>query len=261
MLQQIVASADERARQTDMTIDELRARAAGAPPVRDFAGALKSPGLSIIAEIKRRSPSAGDIDILLDPAEQAIAYESGGADAISVLTEPNFFGGSLQDLESVRSVVSVPVLRKDFTRRPSQIWEARASGADAILIIVASLTDDAIALLLATAKEAGMTAIVEAHTSSEVQRAFVAGATVIGVNNRDLHTFETDLLTAELAAIHLPEGVVKIAESGVSSVDGAARMARAGYDAVLVGEALVRSNDPARLVAELKAAHDSGDDD
>jgi indole-3-glycerol phosphate synthase len=254
MLQQIVASADERARQTDMVVKELVAKAAVAPPVRDFARALISPALSVIAEIKRRSPSAGDIDIQLDPVKQAIAYESGGADAVSVLTEPDFFGGSLQDLESVRSAVSIPVLRKDFTRRPSQIWEARASGADAVLIIVASLTDDAIAILLATAKESGMTAIVEAHTTSEVKRALLAGATVIGVNNRDLQTFETDLSTSEIAAIHLPEAVVKIAESGVSSVDGAARMARAGYDAILVGEALVRSTDPTRLVAELKAA-------
>ncbi len=254
MLQQILVSADERARQTDMVIDDLQAKAAVAPPVRDFAGALMSSGLAVIAEIKRRSPSAGDIDIQLDPVQQAIAYEAGGADAISVLTEPHFFGGSLQDMESVRSAVSIPVLRKDFTRKPSQIWEARASGADAILLIVASLTNGAIATLLDTAKTAGVTAIVEAHTVGEVERALRAGATVVGVNNRDLHTFETDLATSENAAVHLPERVVKIAESGVSSVEGARRMAQAKYDAILVGEALVRSNDPARLVAELKAA-------
>lgn len=254
MLERILLTADERARQADTVVDDLRARAELASPVRDFTGALASQGLFVIAEIKRRSPSAGEIDIDLDPVQQAIAYEAGGADAISVLTEPHFFGGSLEDLVSVRSAVSIPVLRKDFTRSPAQVWEARAAGADAVLVIVASLADDGIADLLEASYEAGVTAIVEAHTIAEVQRAVEAEAKVIGVNNRDLHTFETDLSTAERAARHLPAGVVTIAESGVSSVEGAARMAEAGYDAILVGEALVRSRDPSRLVAALKGA-------
>ncbi|MCZ7532983.1 MAG: indole-3-glycerol phosphate synthase TrpC [Acidimicrobiia bacterium] len=253
MLSKIIASADRRAIATDAAIDRLRETALAAPPARDFTQALTGPGLSVIAEIKRRSPSVGDIDVDLDPVRQALGYEAGGADAISVLTEPDFFGGSLDDLVAVRHAVSVPVLRKDFTRSTSQIWEARAAGADAVLVIVAALSDVAIAAMLDTAAEAGLTAIVEAHTIEELHRAIEVGASVVGVNNRDLHTFETDLTVAEEAADHLHGDVVAIAESGVSTTRGAARMARAGYDAILVGEALVRSQDPSALVAALKS--------
>lgn len=222
--------------------------------MRDLASALGRPGLSVIAEIKRRSPSAGDIDSSLDPVDLALQYVEGGADAISVLTEPEFFGGSLEDLRMVRNAVAVPVLRKDFTRSPSQIWEARASGADAVLLIVASLTSDRLALLLTTAKEVGVAAVVEAHTVEEVSAAADAGAEIIGVNNRDLQTFVTDLSVAEAAAPLLPHGVLTVAESGVSTPRGAQRMANAGYDAILVGEALVRSEDPVALLSSLKAA-------
>lgn len=253
MLSKILASADRRAIATDAAIDRYRELAVDAPPVRDFTQALTGAGLSVIAEIKRRSPSVGDIDVDLDPVRQALAYEAGGANAISVLTEPDFFGGSLDDLRAVRQAVSVPVLRKDFTRSTSQIWEARAAGADAVLVIVAALSDAAITAMLDAAEEAGVTAIVEAHTIEELHRGVEVGASVIGVNNRDLHTFETDLNVAEAAAAHLHGDVVSIAESGVSTTSGAARMARAGYDAILVGEALVRSQDPAALVEALKA--------
>ncbi len=221
--------------------------------MRDFRNAIAKPGLSVIAEIKRRSPSAGDINIGMDPVERAIAYEAGGADAISVLTEPHFFGGSLDDLRAVREAVSVPVLRKDFTRRPSQVWEARAAQADAILLIVAALTDSALTELLELSRHIGIAAIVEAHTHDEVVRAVDVGADVIGVNNRDLHTFVTDLSVAEGAAALLPATCLSVAESGVSGPDGAGRMAAAGYDAILVGEALVRSEDPAGLLSSLKA--------
>ena len=254
MLRSILASADARAVVADAALDDHRAACLTAPPVRDLAGALRVSGLSVIAEIKRRSPSAGNIDDALDPVSLATRYVEGGADAISVLTEPDFFGGSLEDLKSVREAVSVPVLRKDFTRSPSQIWEARAAGADAVLLIVASLTPERLDLLLGTAKEVGVAAIVEVHGVDEVSIAVDAGAEIIGVNNRDLRTFVTDLSVAEQAAPFLPSGAITIGESGVSTPKGAARMASAGYDAILVGEALVRSEDPAALLSSLKAA-------
>lgn len=253
MLAQILATADERAIEADASLSRFQREAEMGDPVRDFRAALSAPGLSVIAEIKRRSPSAGEINADIDPVRQAIAYARGGACAISVLTEPHFFGGSLDDLRNVRAAVPVPVLRKDFTRRPSQIWEARAAGADAILLIVAALSDDQLTELLSVAETVGVTAIVEAHTRDEVARSVAVGATVIGVNNRDLHTFTTDLSVAELSAPLLPRTSVRIAESGVSDVEGASRMARAGYDAILVGEALVRSANPAELVASLRA--------
>ncbi len=254
MLSRILETADLRAEVAAGHIDDFMRTAVEAPPPRSLAAALLRPGLSVVAEIKRRSPSAGDIDADLDPVAQARAYEDGGADAISVLTEPYFFGGTLDDLARVRTAVSVPVLRKDFTRNAAQIWEARAAGADAVLLIVAALTQERLEELVAVSHEIGVDAIVETHTTEEVARAAAAGATVIGVNNRDLATFETDLSVAEGVAAHLPEASIAIAESGVSSVDGAARMARAGYQAILVGEVLVRHRDPASFVAALKGA-------
>lgn len=254
MLTPILASADARAVRASERVLEFKHAVASQGPVRGLTAVLASPGLSVIAEIKRRSPSAGDIDADLDPVAQAVAYQAGGADAISVLTEPHFFGGSIDDLIAVREAVSLPVLRKDFTRTGAQIWEARACGADAVLLIVATLDQTTLADLLAIAGDVGVDAIVEAHTALELERAVAAGAKIIGVNNRDLDTFVTDLGVAEELAALLPEGVTTIAESGVSSAQGARRMRAAGYDAVLVGEALVRSGDPAALVAEMKGA-------
>ncbi len=252
MLDRILTSAAIRAIEATGRIDVFRSAAARMPASRSLADALSGPGLGVIAEIKRRSPSRGVIDAGLDPPAQARAYVEGGADAISVLTEPEFFDGSMVDLEQVRSAVDVPVLRKDFTLQPAQIWEARAGGADAVLLIVAALTQQDLERLIAVAGDVGLDAIVETHDGGEVERALAAGAGIIGVNNRDLTTFRTDLGVAETLVGSLPEGVVTIAESGVSDPAGAARMARAGYDAILVGEALVRSNDPAGLVASLK---------
>ncbi len=254
MLDKILQSADERADIADRRFDSLVAAAATAEPLRSFASAISAPGLSVIAEIKRRSPSAGDIDPDLDPVSVAMRYEEGGADAISVLTEPHFFGGSLDDMTAVREAVSVPVLRKDFTRSASQIWEARSAGADAVLLIVAALSETKLRELVTVANDVGIDVIVEAHSVSEVAGAADSGAGIIGVNNRDLRTFVTDLSVAEEAAAFLPDDVVTIGESGVSDVEGAERMASAGYDAILVGEALVRSDDPAALVAALKGA-------
>jgi indole-3-glycerol phosphate synthase len=254
MLEEILASADRRAAASARNIDRFVEEAAAAGAVRSFRSALSGDGLAVVAEIKRRSPSAGLIATDMDPVEQARAYERGGADAISVLTEPHFFDGSLDDLTAVREAVSVPVLRKDFTRNGAQIWEARAAGADAVLLIVAALDDRRLAELVGVAAEVGVDAIVEAHSLDEVQRAAAVGASIIGVNNRDLTTFVTDLAVAESVARFLPTSVLAIAESGVSDAEGARRMRLAGYDAILVGEALVRHADPAALVAQLKSA-------
>jgi indole-3-glycerol phosphate synthase len=252
VLTKILDSAARRALDAQQRLDQFVEAADAASPARSLIDALSAPGLSVVAEIKRRSPSAGDIDTTLDPVTQALKYVAGGASAISVLTEPEFFGGSLADLSAVKAVVDVPVLRKDFTLDAAQIWEARAAGADAVLLIVAALSEMILGELIGVAGQVGVDAIVEAHTSDEVRVAVAAGAQIIGVNNRDLGTFVTDLSVAESVADLLPQGIVTIAESGVSDVDGARRMRDAGYDAILVGEALVRSQDPAAFVAALK---------
>jgi indole-3-glycerol phosphate synthase len=254
MLAPILKVADARAAEAELNLDVLTRAAISRDQPRNFSGALATPDLSVIAEIKRRSPSAGDIDTGLDPVRQALEYEAGGADAISILTEPAFFGGSLEDLIAVRDAVSLPVLRKDFTRNEAQVWESRAAGADAVLLIVATLGQSLLGRLLTLSADIGIDAIVEAHTAVEVERAVALDASIIGVNNRDLATLRTDLAVAEDLASLIPRGVVSIGESGVSSVEGAARMRSAGYDAILVGEALVRSSDPASFVAALKVA-------
>jgi len=254
MLEDILTSADRRAAATARNIDRLVEEAARAGGVRSFRSALIGDGIAVIAEIKRRSPSAGVISTDMDPVAHARAYERGGANAISVVTEPDFFNGSLDDLMAVREAVSIPVLRKDFTRNGAQIWEARAAGADAVLLIVATLDDTTFRDLVGVAGDVGVDAIVEAHSLDEVRRATAAGASIIGVNNRDLTTFVTDLAVAESVAAALPSSVTTIAESGVSDPEGARRMRVAGYDAILVGEALVRHPDPAAFVAVLKGA-------
>ncbi len=252
MLDTILEATRRRIEPVVAGIDQLIASAAAQPPARGFGSALGVEGLQVIAEIKRRSPSAGDLAPGIDPVDQAVRYVEGGAAAISVLTEPDFFAGSLDDLRAVRDAVDVPILRKDFTLHPAQIWEARAAGADAVLLIVAAIDDDELRHLLGVAAAAGVDALVEAHTLAEARRAEDAGARIIGVNNRDLTTFVTDLATAEAIGGEI-QAEVLIAESGVSDVAGATRMAAAGYHAILVGEALVRSTDPAGLVASLKA--------
>ncbi len=254
MLEPILDSVRRRLPAVVAARPRLEEAAAAAPAARDLPAALEAPGLQVIAEVKRRSPSAGSLAPALDPAAQAAAYQSGGAAAISVLTEPDHFGGSLDDLRAVREAVGLPILRKDFTLHPAQVWEARAAGADAVLLIAAVLGDDDLAALLGTAAAAGLAALVEVHTAAEARRAAAAGATLVGVNNRDLATFTVDLATAEAIAPDLPSDAVRVAESGIADSAGAARMAQAGYHAVLVGEALVRAGDPAALVAELRSA-------
>jgi indole-3-glycerol phosphate synthase len=229
-------------------------RAGEGPEKRAFAAALEPAGLQVIAEIKRRSPSRGDLNVGLDPARQARAYAAGGAAAISVLTEPDYFGGSIEDLEAVRAAVDLPVLRKDFIIDQRQVEESRAAGADALLLIVAGLSPVMLGTLLRECDVVGIEALVEAHDEHEAKVARDAGAQIIGINNRDLRTFATDLAVAERVAQHLGSSTVKVAESGVSNAAGAARMAAAGFDAILVGEALVTAPDPSGLIAELRAA-------
>ena len=252
MLPQIIADVRRDLPALRQRADELQAAALRQGPARDFAAALKAPGLSVIAEIKRASPSRGPIDPDLNPPALAAEYQRGGAACISVLTEPRHFLGSLDDLLQVREAVRVPVLRKDFILDPVQIWEARAVGADAVLLIVAALDDQTLVDLLAETHLAGMEALVEVHNEDEVDRAGAAGARVIGVNNRDLASFEVDLGTAERLAARIDGEAVTVAESGIWSPADARRMQAAGYDAVLVGESLVRAADPVALLTGLR---------
>jgi indole-3-glycerol phosphate synthase len=221
-------------------------------PTRGFTRALAaSPGLSVIAEIKRRSPSKGPLNVDLDPRVVSEAYEGGGATCLSVLTDAEFFGGSIDDLNIARASTALPVLRKDFTVSPRDVADARLMGADAVLLIVAAL--DRVQLLefheLATSLE--LDALVEVHDEPELEIALGVGATLVGVNQRDLVTFEVDHERAQRMAAAIPEGVVKVAESGVRDRDDARRLADAGYDAILVGETLVTSGDPAEALRQL----------
>jgi indole-3-glycerol phosphate synthase len=239
------------------TRDLLKRRALEMPPPRPFATALRREDghVAVIAEIKRRSPSKGDLALDLDPAATAKAYAAGGAAALSVLTDGPYFGGSVADLDVARESTELPVLRKDFTIDEIQIYEARAIGADAILLIVAALPDDALlADLHAFATELDLGVLVETHDVAEIDRALAAGAEVVGVNSRNLSTFAEDLGIASSLSSRLPAAVVAVAESAVRSPADAAAMADAGFDAVLVGEALVRADDPTSLVRALGAA-------
>jgi len=242
--------------QQDQALDTLRKAAGEAEPTRDFAGALRRADgrLAVVGELKRRSPSKGDLAPDLDPGPTAKGYAAGGAAALSVLTDQVYFGGSAADLQAARAATALPVLRKDFTIDESQVFETRAIGADAILLILAALPDDGLVRALhATAAGVGLATLVEAHDDAEVDRALALGAGIVGVNARDLGTFAEDLGVSERLAARIPVGTVAVAESAVRSVDDARRMAAAGYDAVLVGEALVRSDDPGALVAGMSA--------
>lgn len=252
ILERIVRTKRDEVRAAAPRLAELRARAADAAPPRGFAAALRRPGeVRLLAEIKRRSPSAGEIRPGADPAEVARAYRDGGAAALSVLTDREYFGGDLAFLEAVRASVDLPVLRKDFVVDPVQLWEARAAGADAVLLIVRILDAALLGDLLALAGELGMDALVEAHTADELERARGAGAVLVGVNNRDLDTFTTDLGLAERLAAGVPEAVGYVAESGIRTAADVDRMGAAGVDAVLVGESLMRQPDLRAAAAAL----------
>ncbi|MQA05703.1 MAG: indole-3-glycerol phosphate synthase TrpC [Streptosporangiales bacterium] len=241
-------------REAEVSLDQLKQRAARQPTPMDGFAALAGPDVSVITEVKRSSPSRGELATIADPAALAAKYAEGGAHAISVLTEQRWFAGSLDDLVSVRQAVEVPVLRKDFVVSAYQLWEARTFGADLVLLIVAALEQEALVSLVERAESIGLTPLVEVHDEDEVPRALAAGARLIGVNARDLRTMEVDRdRFARLAEI-LPSYVVKIAESGVRDTRDLLTYAQAGADAVLVGESLVKHGDPKQAVAELVTA-------
>jgi indole-3-glycerol phosphate synthase len=230
----------------------LLARAMASPPPRDFAAALReAPSPAVIAEVKHASPSAGAIRDV-DPGEQARIYQSAGAAAISVLTEPRHFGGSLLDLQAARRAVSLPVLRKDFLVHPSQVIEARASGADAVLLIASAVSEAELKALLAAAADLGMAALVEAHGVEDLDRALHTDAELIGANARDLETLEVDPARAIALLRRVPDDRLAVAESGLATREQVRRAVEAGARAVLIGEALMRAEDPGALLRELR---------
>ncbi|MDQ7028351.1 MAG: indole-3-glycerol phosphate synthase TrpC [Ardenticatenia bacterium] len=232
----------------------VRAEAAIAPRPRDLEAALQAPGVALIAEVKRASPSKGLLRHQFDPVELATVYEANGAAAISVLTDQHFFQGNVDHLRAVRRAVSVPVLRKDFILDPYQVYEARAAGADAVLLIVAVLGDTTLAHLHALARELGMAVLVEVHNENELERALSISPTLIGINNRDLRTFHVDLNTTARLCPLIPAGTLVVAESGIHSAADVRHLAEMGVDAILVGEAIVRAKDVAAKVQELASA-------
>lgn len=245
------ASARRSARSLATVEAEALSRTAALDAVQLLAPADR---VRIIAEVKRSSPSRGALADIPDPAALAVSYETGGASAISVLTEGRKFGGSLADLEAVRAAVELPVLRKDFITEPYQVFEARAAGADIVLLIVAALEQDVLAELHALAAGLGMTALVETHSADEVSRALDIGASIVGVNARNLNTFELDQNLFASLADHIPSGVIRVAESAVTSPADVAHYRQAGADVVLVGEALVTKGDPVTALQQFLAS-------
>ena len=247
---------DLRVRESAVPMEEVKELALRAPDAKDAVSALggSDGAVTIISEVKRSSPSKGELAAIPDPASLASTYERGGASVVSVLTEGRRFGGSLADLDAVRAAVDIPVLRKDFIVTPYQIHEARAHGADLVLLIVAALEQPALVSLLERVRSLGMEALVEAHSRLEVLRALEAGASVIGVNARDLTTLEVDRHTIEQVIDVIPEDVVAVAESGVSNAHDVFEYAKWGADAVLVGEALVTSGNPLESIRDMVSA-------
>ncbi|GAA1652881.1 indole-3-glycerol phosphate synthase TrpC [Kribbella alba] len=241
-------------RQARVSLDDLKLEAQRKPDAKDPMPVFRGDGIAIIAEVKRSSPSKGALADIDDPAALASEYELGGAAAISVLTEQRRFGGSLEDLRAVRGRVDVPVLRKDFIISSYQLWEARAAGADLVLLMVAALEQEALVSLIERAHSIGLCPLVEVHDEEETRRAVDAGAQLIGVNNRDLKTLEVDRNTFARVAPVIPTNLVRVAESGVRGPHDVIEFARAGADVVLVGETLVTGRDPRASVADLVAA-------
>ncbi len=245
---------DLAAREAAVPLAQVKSAAVAARPPLPVLSILRQPGVGVIAEVKRSSPSKGRLASIDNPAALAVSYEAGGARAISVLTEYRRFGGSLADLDSVRAAVGIPILRKDFIVTPYQVHESRAHGADLVLLIVAALEQPVLHGLLERIESLGMTALVEVHTEAEADRALNAGAKVIGVNARNLKTLEVDRDVFARIAPGLPSDVLAIAESGVRGTADLLAYAGAGADAVLVGEGLVTSGDPRSAVADLVTA-------
>lgn len=264
MLADLTAGAvqDAEARESEQPLAAVEAAALAQPPALDALAALApADRVKIIAEVKRASPSRGDLAAIPDPARQARLYEQGGASTISVLTEGRRFKGSLEDLVAVKAAVDLPVLRKDFIATEYQVLEARASGADLVLLIVAALEQDRLARLHALALELGMTPLVETHSADEVDRAADVGARLIGVNARDLSTFELDRDLFGRLAERIPAGAVKIAESAVLAPTDVSHYRSAGADVVLIGEALVTNDPITTLSAFLEAGSSAPSDD
>jgi indole-3-glycerol phosphate synthase len=256
VLDEILAgvAADLEERMARTSLDDLKAQADRQNPALDPMPAFRADGVSVIAEVKRASPSRGDLAPIKDPAGLAADYAAGGAAAISVLTEERRFGGTLDDLRAVRGQVDVPVLRKDFITTSYQLWEARAAGADMALLIVAALEQNALESLVERARSIGLTPLVEVHDEEEVERAVEAGADLVGVNARNLKTLEVERSTFSRLSPLIPDGVVKVAESGVRGPHDVIEYAKAGAHVVLVGESLVKGDDPRASVADLVAA-------
>lgn len=242
----------EQARQAT-PLSQLEERAAAAPPVRDFRAALERDAINVIAELKKVSPSRGLLRQAYNPAALAPELEAAGAAALSVLTEPEFFQGGLEDLQVARQVTGLPVLRKDFLFDRYQVLEARAAGADAFLLIAAILSGEDLGALVRFGQELGMAALVEVHTAEELERALAAGAELLGVNNRNLKTFEVRLETSLELIERIPDDRVAVSESGLRSAEELRRLRAAGFDAFLVGEFLMQSPEPAQALARLLA--------
>lgn len=244
-----------RAEARQRTFADLEREAGAVPPPRDLLGAVRAPGMSLIGEFKRRSPSKGQIRGDLFPAGVAYSYQLGGARAISVLTEPRFFSGSLEDMRAARAACDLPVLRKDFLIDPYQVVQSRAAGADAVLLIVAALPDPGLLAEMAEmAGSYGMAALIEVHDAYELDTACAVGPRLIGVNQRNLITFEMDLHLAIRLRAEIPPGVAMVAESGITDRRQVEELQAAGVDGVLVGESLMRAQDPARAAAALLGA-------
>lgn len=250
-LTEIVGSRRRDLAARPLDVAELMDRIAAAPAPRDLEAALRARRPAVIAEIKRSSPSAGDIASQVDPVSQARAYSEAGAAAISVLTEPRHFGGSLDDLAVVRASVQVPVLRKDFVIDRSQVLQARAWGADALLLITAALSDDELRVFMSLASELGMTCLVETHGDVDLERALASGARIVGVNARDLETLEVDVPRALAQLARIPSDRVAVMESGIATRSDVSSAVEAGASAILVGETLMRAVDPRATLRRL----------
>jgi indole-3-glycerol phosphate synthase len=250
VLDQIIEGVQEdlAERKKQVGLNELMVKISEVNPAIDVLPSLQSSKLSVIAEVKRSSPSKGALAKISDPAELALRYQAGGATAVSVLTEGRKFGGSLVDLDAVRSAINIPILRKDFMVDDYQIFESRAHGADIVLLIVAALSDLQLSEFYAIAKSLGMQVLVETHTLEEVERALSLDPEIIGVNARDLTTLKIDLGAFDKLAKAIPAGKIKVAESGISSVAEVISYRKSGAEAILVGEALVKDGDPAQMI-------------
>jgi indole-3-glycerol phosphate synthase len=260
-LDKIVDAHRDVAKRDGRSAAELRSKALDcALPIRGFRSALQEPGLSVIAEIKRRSPSKGALNADLDPAAMAKMYELGGASCLSVLTDVAHFGGSVADLQTARAACALPVIRKDFTVCEADVYDTRIMGADCILLIAAVLSNDELSTFHGLAKECGLDALIEIHDEAELARALSIDANLVGVNQRDLHTFAVDHDRALRVGRAMPTSVVRVAESGVRGPADAASLRAAGFDALLVGESIVTSDDPASAVAALRNATNSRPD-